>query len=187
MMIGHAAMMEDGANMATHIEMVGNGYAGDSGTHTFLANGDVGGSGYDVCTFHHVPTYGEYFNCDRMWDAAGGLSTVDWAGATVKIGFLNDATGPIAVYGAGFVAASQIALGLANTIGYSNGVQFELVYADSGCDSTMGGTAAQALVDAGVWAAVGAACSGASMGANAALIGSRDPTDLLREHQPCLD
>ena len=99
MMIGHAAMMEDGANMATHIEMVGNGYAGDSGTHTFLANGDVGGSGYDVCTFHHVPTYGEYFNCDRMWDAAGGLAAVEWAGATVKIGFLNDATGPIAVYG----------------------------------------------------------------------------------------
>ena len=63
--------------MATHIEMVGNGYAGDSGTHTFLANGDVGGSGYDVCTFHHVPTYGEYFNCDRGWNAAGGIHDVD--------------------------------------------------------------------------------------------------------------
>ena len=186
MMIGHAAMMEDGANMATHIEMVGNGYAGDSGTHTFLANGDVGGSGYDVCTFHHVPTYGEYFNCDRMWDAAGGLAAVEWAGATVKIGFLNDATGPIAVYGPGFVAASQIALGLANTIGYSNGVQFELVYADSGCDSTMGGTAAQSLVDAGVWAAVGAACSGASMAANAVLSAAGIPQISYASTSPAL-
>lgn len=186
MMIGHAAMMEDGANMATHIEMVGNGYAGDSGTHTFLANGDVGGSGYDVCTFHHVPTYGEYFNCDRMWDAAGGLSAVEFAGTTVKIGFLNDATGPIAVYGPGFVSASQIALGLANTIGYSNGVQFELVYADSGCDSTMGGTAAQSLVDAGVWAAVGAACSGASMAANAVLSAAGIPQISYASTSPAL-
>ena len=186
MMIGHAAMMENGANMATHIEMVGNGYAGDSGTHTFLANGDVGGSGYDVCTFHHVPTYGEYFNCDRMWDAAGGLTGVEWEGATVKIGFLKDATGPIAVYGPGFVSASQIALGLANTIGYSNGVQLEQVYADSGCDSTMGGTAAQTLVDAGVWAAVGAACSGASMGANAVLSAAGIPQISYASTSPAL-
>ena len=186
MMIGHAAMHEDGENMATHIEMVGNGYAGESGTHTFLANGDVGGSGYDVCTFHHVPTYGEYFNCDRMWDAAGGLADVAWAGATVKIGFLNDATGPIAVYGAGFVAASQIALGLANTIGFSSGVQFELVYADSGCDGDMGGDAAQSLVDAGVWGAVGAACSGASMGANAILSAAGIPQVSYASTSPAL-
>ena len=134
MMIGHAAMHEDGANMATHVDMVGDGYAGESGTHTFLDNGDVGGSGYDVCTFHHVPTYGQYFNCDRMWEAGSdaGVTAAPFAGVTVKIGFLNDATGPIAVYGPGFVAASQIAIGLANTIGYSSGVQFELVYADSG-------------------------------------------------------
>ncbi|PDH25753.1 MAG: hypothetical protein CND84_00240 [Marine Group II euryarchaeote MED-G35] len=186
MMIGHAAMHEDGENMATHIEMVGNGYAGDSGTHTFLANGDVGGSGYDVCTFYHVPTYGEYFNCDRMWDATNGLSDVAWAGATVKIGFLNDATGPIAVYAGGFVAASQIAVGLANTIGYSSGVQFEIVYADSGCDGAMGGTAAQSLVDAGVWGVVGAACSGASIGANAVLSAAGIPQVSYASTSPAL-
>ncbi|MCP4851784.1 MAG: ABC transporter substrate-binding protein, partial [Actinomycetia bacterium] len=79
MMIGHAAMHEDGANMGAHVPMVGDDYAGDSGTHTFLDNGDVGGSGYDVCTFHHVPTYGEYFNCDRMWEAGGdGVTAVEW-------------------------------------------------------------------------------------------------------------
>ena len=186
MMIGHAAMHEDGANMASHIEMVGNGYAGESGTHTFLANGDVGGSGYDVCTFHHVPTYGEYFNCDRMWSIADGLGDVPWAGATVKIGFLNDATGPIAVYAGGFVASSQIALGLANTIGYSSGVQFEIVYADSGCNEAAGATAAQALVDAGVWGVVGAACSGASTGANAILSAAGIPQVSYASTSPAL-
>ena len=57
--------------MASHIDMVGSDYAGESGTLTFLDNGDVGGSGYDVCTFNHVPTYGDYYNCDMMWSAAG--------------------------------------------------------------------------------------------------------------------
>ena len=188
MMIGHAAMMEDGENMGTHVPMVGSGdgYAGETGTHVFLDNGDVGGSGYDVCTFHHVPTYGEYFNCDRAWAAGAGLLDVDWMGATVKIGFLNDASGPIAVYGPGFVAASQIAIGLANTIGYSNGVQFEIVYADSGCDGTMGATAAQALIDAGVWGAVGAACSGASMGANSLLSAAGIPQVSYASTSPAL-
>jgi len=187
MMIGYAAMHEDGENMGMHVPMVGDDYAGDSGTHTFLDNGDVGGSGYDVCTFHHVPTYGEYFNCDRMWEAGGdGVSDVPWMGATVKIGFLNDASGPIAVYAAGFVAASQIGVGLANTIGYSNGVQFEIVYADSGCDGTMGGAAAQSLVDAGVWGVVGAACSGASMGANAVLSAAGIPQVSYASTSPAL-
>ena len=186
MMIGHAAMHAAGADMSNHIAMVGDGYAGESGTHSFLANGDVGGSGYDVCTFHHVPTYGQYFNCDRMWGATDGVTAAPFAGTTVKIGFLNDATGPIAVYGPGFVAASQIALGLANTIGYSSGVQFELVYADSGCDQTMGGSAAQALVDAGVWGAVGAACSGASMGANAVLSAAGIPQISYASTSPAL-
>jgi len=187
MMIGHAAMHEDGANMGMHVPMVGDEYAGDSGTHTFLDNGDVGGSGYDVCTFHHVPTYGEYFNCDRMWEAGGdGVTDVEWMGATVKIGFLNDATGPIAVYAAGFVAASQIGVSLANTIGYSNGVQFEIVYADSGCDGAMGQSAAQSLVDAGVWGAVGAACSGASMGANAVLSAAGIPQVSYASTSPAL-
>ena len=187
MMIGHAAMHEDGANMGMHVPMVGDEYAGDSGTHTFLDNGDVGGSGYDVCTFHHVPTYGEYFNCDRAWAAGGdGVVDVDWTGATVKIGFLNDATGPIAVYAAGFVAASQIGVSLANTIGYSNGVQFEIVYADSGCDGAMGQSAAQSLVDAGVWGAVGAACSGASMGANAVLSAAGIPQVSYASTSPAL-
>ena len=187
MMVGYAAMMEDGANMDVHIDMVGYHYVGESGTHTFLDNGDVEGPGYDVCTFHHVPTYGEYFNCDKMWSVtSNGVVDAPWMGTTVKIGFLNDATGPIAVYGPGFVAASQIALEQLNTIGYNSGVQFELVYADSGCDGTMGVSAAQSLVDADVWGAVGAACSGASMGANGVLSAAGIPQISYASTSPTL-
>ena len=187
MMVGYAAMMEGGANMATNIEVVGNGYVGESGTHTFLDNGDVEGPGYDVCTFHHVPTYGDYFNCDRMWEADdGGVKWAPFTGTTVKIGFLNDATGPIAVYADGFVAASLIALDQLNTIGWSNGIQFELVYADSGCNGEMGTSAAQSLVDSGVWGVVGAACSGASMGANAVLAAAGVPQISYASTSPAL-
>ncbi len=186
MMIGMAAMMEDGANMNMHLNMVGTDYAGESGTLTFLDNGDVGGSGYDVCTFNHVPTYGDYYNCNMMWTAAGGLEAAPFMGATVKIGFLNDATGPIATYAAGFVAASQIALGIANTIGWNSMVQFEIVYADSGCSGDMGATAAQALVDAGVVGVVGAACSGASMAANAVLSAAGIPQVSYASTSPAL-
>ena len=189
MMLGHAAMMEDGANMGIHVPMVGSGdgYDGETGTHVFLDNGDVGGSGYDVCTFHHVPTYGDYFNCDKMWSVTSdGVVDAPWMGTTVKIGFLNDATGPIAVYADGFVAASQIALGLVNTVGYSSDVQFEIVYADSGCNGEMGTSAAQSLVDSGVWGVVGAACSGASMGANSVLAAAGVPQISYASTSPAL-
>ena len=186
MMIGHAAMMEDGANMASHLNMVGVDYVGESGTLTFLDNGDVGGSGYDVCTFNYVPTYGDYYNCDMMWTAADGLAAAPFMGATVKIGFLNDATGPIAVYAAGFVASTQIALGIANTIGWNSMVQFEIVYADSGCSGDMGAAAAQTLLDAGVVGVVGAACSGASMAANAVLSAAGVPQVSYASTSPAL-
>ena len=186
MMIGHAAMHDDGADMATHLKMVGMDYAGASGEHDFMDNGDVAGSGYDVCTFNHVPTYGDYFNCDMMWTGNDGLGAAPFMGMTVKIGFLNDATGPIAVYAMGFVAASQIAIGMANTIGWNSMVQFEIVYADSGCDGTMAATAAQALVDAGVVGVVGAACSGASMGANAVLSAAGIPQISYASTSPAL-
>ncbi|MCP4798809.1 MAG: ABC transporter substrate-binding protein, partial [bacterium] len=186
MMIGAAAVMEDGANMGAHVPMVGAAYAGASGSHTFLANGDVAGAGYDVCTFYHVPTYGDYFNCEMVWTATGGLEEATFMGATVKIGFLNDATGPIAVYAMGFVAASQIAVGLANTIGWNSMVQFEIVYADSGCSGDMGAAAAQALVDAGVVGVVGAACSGASMAANGVLSAAGIPQISYASTSPAL-
>ena len=187
MMMAEAATHDSGDDLAMHLKMVGNGYEGESGTLTFLDNGDVPAtSGYDVCTFNHVPTYGDYYNCDMMWTPANGLEAVAFMGVTVKIGFLNDATGPIATYAAGFVAASQIALGIANTIGYNSMVQFEIVYADSGCSETMGATAAQTLIDAGVVGVVGAACSGASIGANAVLSAAGIPQVSYASTSPAL-
>ena len=50
----------------------------------------------------------------------------------------------------------------------------------------MAATAAQALIDAGVWGAVGAACSGASMGANALLSAAGIPQVSYASTSPAL-
>jgi len=84
---------------------------------------------------------------------------------SVKIGLLNPLTGPIAVYAPPFTWAAQAAIDDLNAMGGD----FELIEADSGCDGTVAGAAAQSLVDAGVVGVAGAACSGASIGANAVL------------------
>jgi ABC-type branched-subunit amino acid transport system substrate-binding protein len=86
---------------------------------------------------------------------------------TVKIGFLNPLTGPIAVYAPGFAAAADIAENHINSM--QSQYNFEIVEVDSACDGSQAASAAQNLVDAGVVAAAGAACSGASMGANSVL------------------
>ena len=102
----------------------------------------------------------------------------------IKIGFLNDATGPISVYAGGFTFASQTAAAdlSANNDGYS----FEVVEVDSGCDCTTAGTAAQTLIDSGVVAVAGAACSGASMGANAVLSAAGIPMVSYASTSPAL-
>ena len=169
MMIGHAAMMENGANMASHLNMVGDDYAGASGDHTFLDNGDVAGAGYDICEFVALSSTDIFFNCMEWWSAIDGIQDTPFNGMTVKIGFLNPMTGPIAVYAPGFGAAASIALGMMNAAGWSSGLQFEMVMADSGCSGDAAATAAQTLIDAGVVGVVGAACSGATMAANAVL------------------
>ena len=86
---------------------------------------------------------------------------------TVKIGFLNPITGPLEPDAAGFSWGASEAIKDLNAA--HSTYNFELVEVDSGCDGTVAGTAAQTLVDSGVVAATGAACSGASMGANAIL------------------
>ena len=169
MMIGHAAMMEGGANMASHLNMVGDDYAGASGDHTFLDNGDVAGAGYDICEFVALSSSDIFFNCMKWWSAIDGIQDTPFNGMTVKIGFLNPMTGPIAVYAPGFGAAASIALGMMNAAGWSSGLQFEMVMADSGCSGDAAAIAAQTLIDAGVVGVVGAACSGATMAANAVL------------------
>ena len=81
----------------------------------------------------------------------------------IKIGLLSPQTGPIAQYAPGFEDAAKIAMAEINA-SYP-GFKFELIVADSGCDGTQAATAAQSLVDAGVAVIIGAACSGATLGA----------------------
>ena len=86
---------------------------------------------------------------------------------TVKIGFLNPLTGPLEPDAAGFSWGATEAIKDLNAAHAD--YNFELVEVDSGCDGAVAGPAAQTLVDSGVVAVTGAACSGASMGANAIL------------------
>ena len=83
---------------------------------------------------------------------------------TVKIGLLSPQTGPIAQYAPGFEDAGNVAIAELNKI-HEGDFVFELIVADSGCDGTQAGTSAQTLIDSGVSAIVGAACSGATLGA----------------------
>lgn len=81
----------------------------------------------------------------------------------VKIGLLSPQTGPIAQYAPGFEDAGTIAISELNAT--HTDYQFELIVGDSGCDATQAATAAQTLIDSGVSVIVGAACSGATLGA----------------------
>jgi branched-chain amino acid transport system substrate-binding protein len=89
--------------------------------------------------------------------ACGGTSSV-------KIGMLSPQTGPIAQFAPGFATAGSVGLAAINEV-YDGDFEFELITADSGCDSTTAATAAQTLIDSGVLVIVGAACSGASTAA----------------------
>jgi len=106
------------------------------------------------CTNEDAQNYDSHANTDD-----GSCIT------TLKIGLLNPLTGPIAVYAPPFTWAAQAAIDDLNALGGD----FELIEADSGCDGPTASGAAQTLVDAGVIGVAGAACSGASMAANAIL------------------
>jgi len=81
----------------------------------------------------------------------------------IKIGMLSPETGPIAQFAPGFADAADIAIAEINAA-YPD-FTFELIVLDTGCDGTQAATSAQSLIDAGVSAIVGAACSGATLGA----------------------
>ena len=80
-----------------------------------------------------------------------------------KIGLMSPQTGPIAQYAPGFETAGDVAVAELNAD--NEDFQFELIVVDSGCDGTQAATAAQSLIDSGVDVIVGAACSGATLGA----------------------
>ena len=81
----------------------------------------------------------------------------------VKIGMLNPISGPIAVYAPAFTDAADLAISHLND-GQTD-YHFSLVEGDSGCDGTTAASAAQTLVDSDVVGIAGAACSGATLGA----------------------
>jgi branched-chain amino acid transport system substrate-binding protein len=159
-----AAAVAAGGDLLAAISRVGRGYDGASGNHTFDTNGDVLGTGYEVCEFS-VSGGSSDFECPQIWTQDSGL-TGELSGpsaTTVKLGLLSPQTGPLAVYAAGFEDASAVAIARLNSS--QSDFVFELVVADSACDGTSAATAAQSLVDAGVDIIVGAACSGATLGA----------------------
>lgn len=82
----------------------------------------------------------------------------------VRIGLLSPQTGPIAQYAPGFEDAGAVAIAELNAT-HEGDFVFELIVGDSGCDGTQAATAAQTLIDSGVSAIAGAACSGATLGA----------------------
>jgi branched-chain amino acid transport system substrate-binding protein len=164
------AYVADSTDMDASIRSVGTGYEGASGLHTFLANGDVGGAGYDICFYSADASDDGEYGCHGSWNAIDGIS-YDWGdeGTNVKLGFMNPLTGPLAQDAAGFTYGAEQGIADLNAMGGFWGYSFELVEVDSGCDGTVASSAAQTLVDSGVWASGGAACSGASMAANAVL------------------
>jgi len=81
----------------------------------------------------------------------------------VKIGLLSPQTGPISQFSPGFENAADVAIAELNAD--NEDYTFELIVSDSGCDGTQAATAAQSLIDSGVSVIIGAACSGATLGA----------------------
>jgi len=88
---------------------------------------------------------------------------------SVKIGFLNPITGPLEPDAPGFKWGVDEAIKDLTAMYADKNNSFEVIEMDSGCDGDTAASAAQTLVDSGVVAVVGAACSGASMSANAVL------------------
>ncbi|MEC8447158.1 MAG: clostripain-related cysteine peptidase [Candidatus Thermoplasmatota archaeon] len=83
---------------------------------------------------------------------------------TIKIGFMNPITGPVEDLAYGIWWGADQAIGDLNDM-YPD-FDFELIEVNSGCDGDMAQSAALDLIDEGVVAVIGAACSGASMAAN---------------------
>ena len=96
-------------------------------------------------------------------DEPSKVSTNDDALSVKKIGMLSPRTGPISVFSEQYEAAANLAVTVLNSSQAK--YRFELVVADSGCDGAKAAISASDLIDEGVVGIVGAACSGATMGA----------------------
>jgi len=65
-----AIVLDPEGDLRAAVAETGMNYEGASGSHTFDANGDVLGTGYEVCQFT-----GTDFSCPRIWTADGGLAS----------------------------------------------------------------------------------------------------------------
>ena len=173
----------DSADMDASIRAVGTGYEGASGLHTFLASGDVGGAGYDICTYTATTSEDGAYACNAYWTVADGVTTPK---TVIKLGFMNPLTGPLAADAAGFQYGAQQAIVDLNAAYGAMGYEYQLVEVDSACDGTAAAAAAQTLVDSGVIAVGGAACSGATMAANAVLSAAGIPMISYASTNPSL-
>ncbi|MGE4658127.1 MAG: ABC transporter substrate-binding protein, partial [Gammaproteobacteria bacterium] len=68
--VAAAIVSDPDGDLVAALKKIGVNYVGASGTHTFDANGDVLGTGYEVCQFD-----GTDFSCPRIWTADSGLAT----------------------------------------------------------------------------------------------------------------
>ncbi|MBT3441810.1 MAG: ABC transporter substrate-binding protein [Euryarchaeota archaeon] len=173
----------DSADMDASIRAVGTGYEGASGLHTFLASGDVGGAGYDICAYTATTSEDGAYACNAYWTVADGVTTPK---TVIKLGFMNPLTGPLAQDAAGFQYGAQQAIVDLNAAYGAMGYEYQLVEVDSACDGTAAAAAAQTLVDSGVIAVGGAACSGATMAANAVLSAAGIPMISYASTNPSL-
>ncbi len=170
-------------DMSGSISTVGTAFEGASGLHTFLDNGDVGGAGYDICDYYADGASDGEYECVAYWTVADGVVIPD---EIIKLGFMNPLTGPLAQDAAGFQFGAQQAIVDLNAMYGDFGIEFQLVEVDSGCDGTTAAAAAQTLVDSGVIAVGGAACSGATMAANAVLSAAGIPMISYASTNPSL-
>ena len=173
----------DSADMDASIRAVGTGYEGASGLHTFLASGDVGGAGYDICTYTATDASDGAYACNAYWTVADGVTTPK---TVIKLGFMNPLTGPLAQDAAGFQYGAQQAIVDLNAAYGAMGYEYQLIEVDSACDGTAAAAAAQTLIDSGVVAVGGAACSGATMAANAVLSAAGIPMISYASTNPSL-
>ena len=100
------------------------------------------------------------YNADATAD--DGSCTYDATTTTLKVGFMNPLTGPIAVFAPAFTDSMMLAKADLNAMAPAD-VVIEIIEVDSGCDGTVAAGATQSLVDAGVVVIAGAVCSGGTM------------------------
>jgi len=101
---------------------------------------------------------------------SGGNSTtspvVDESSDTITIGFMGALSGDVAFIGENVRAAVEIAVEEVNATGGIDGKMIEVIYEDSGCDSQMGASAANKLVNVDrVTAIIGPTCTPAALAA----------------------